>query len=52
MGAVVAAGLKGGASIAKASGLSPTAKLGIMAIGAVIGGVRVTIVKDVWSYFI
>ena len=36
-GAAIAAGLKAGGSIAKTSGLSPTAKIGILA-GAIIGG--------------
>lgn len=48
-GAAVAAGLKGGASIAKASGLSPTAKIGVMSVGAVIGASTVTIANAIGS---
>jgi hypothetical protein len=48
-GAAIAAGLKGGASIAKASGLSPGAKIGVMAAGAIIGGATVTVVNAVGS---
>lgn len=42
VGAEVAAGLKGGASIANKTALSPTAKLGLMVGGALVGGVMVT----------
>lgn len=48
-GAAVAAGLKAGASIAKASGLSPTAKIGVMTAGGVIGASTVTIVNAIGS---
>ena len=48
-GAAVAAGLKGGASIAKATGLSPSAKLGVMGAGALIGGSTVTVVNAIGS---
>lgn len=41
-GAAVAAGIKGASSIAKAGG-SPTAKLGIMAAGGIIGGASVVV---------
>ena len=37
-GAAVAAGLKAGASIAKTSGLSPTAKIGVITATGVLGG--------------
>jgi hypothetical protein len=37
-GAAIAAGLKGGASIAKVSGFSPTAKLGAMVVGGLSAG--------------
>lgn len=48
-GAAVAAGLKAGASIAKASGLSPTAKIGVMSAGAVIGASTVTVANAIGS---
>lgn len=48
-GAAVAAGLKAGASIAKTSGLSPTAKIGVMTAGAVIGGSTVTVANTIGS---
>jgi hypothetical protein len=41
-GAAVAAGLKSGASIVKATGLSPGAKLGAMVAGGISAGVIVT----------
>jgi len=47
-GAAVA-GIKAGASIAKTSGLSTTAKLGVMAAGAVIAGSTVTVVNSINS---
>nr|YP_009307006.1 orf242 [Tolypocladium ophioglossoides]AOR52827.1 orf242 [Tolypocladium ophioglossoides] len=50
-GAAIAAGLKGGASIAKATGLSPGAKLGVMAAGAIIGGTTVTTVNAIGSLY-
>jgi hypothetical protein len=45
-GAAVAAGLKAGA---KSSGLSPTAKIGVMAAGAIIGGSTVTVTNTLNS---
>lgn len=48
-GAAVAAGLKAGASIAKASGLSPTAKIGVICAGALIGGSTVTVANAIGS---
>lgn len=49
-GAAVAAGLKGGASIAKASGLSPAAKIGVMAVGVIIGGSTITVTNAIGGY--
>lgn len=49
-GAGIAAGLKGGASIAKASGLSPAAKIGIMTGGAAIGGIGITVTNVANSF--
>ena len=48
-GAAVAAGIKGGASIAKATGVSPAVKLGIMGAGAIIGGVSVVVANATGS---
>lgn len=48
-GAAVAGGMKAGASIAKASGFSPTAKIGVIAAGAFIGGSTVTVVNAIGS---
>lgn len=48
-GAAVAGGMKAAGSIAKASGLSPTAKIGVMAAGALIGGSTVTVVNAIGS---
>lgn len=48
-GAAVAAGVKAGASIAKTSGLSPAAKIGVMAAGAIIGGSTVTVANAIGS---
>jgi hypothetical protein len=42
-GAAVAAGITGASSIAVKAGVSPTAKLGIMAAGGLIGGVSITL---------
>ena len=48
-GTAVAAGLKAGASIAKTSGLSPTAKIGILAAGAIGLGGGTTTVANITS---
>lgn len=42
-GAAVGAGIKAGANIAKSTGLSPAAKIGVMTAGAVIAGSTVTV---------
>ena len=48
-GAAVAAGLKAGGSVAKTSGFSPTAKIGVLAAGAIIGGSTVAVANVVSS---
>nr|YP_010247527.1 hypothetical protein MFQ26_mgp10 [Cordyceps pruinosa]QQA36261.1 hypothetical protein [Cordyceps pruinosa] len=48
-GAAVAAGLKAGSSIAKGTGLPPAAKIGIMAVGALIGGSTVSVINSINS---
>ena len=50
-GAAVAAGLKAGASIAKTSGFSPTAKLGIMGAGVAIGATTVTVANVIDGFY-
>ena len=50
-GAAIAAGLKAGDSIAKAYGLSPTAEIGVLVVGAIIGGYTVTIANVVGSIY-
>lgn len=50
-GAAVGAVIKAGASLVKASGLSPTAKIGVMTAGAVVGGTTVTIANAMGSIF-
>nr|YP_009160661.1 hypothetical protein [Hirsutella minnesotensis]AKR17990.1 hypothetical protein [Hirsutella minnesotensis] len=46
-GAAIAAGVKAGASIAKTTGLSPAAKIGVMTAGAAIAGGTVSIVNAI-----
>ena len=46
-GAAIAAGVKAGASIAKTTGLTPAAKVGVMAAGALIAGSTVTIANAI-----
>ena len=50
-GAAVAAGVKAGASIAKTSGLTPTAKFGLLAGGGLFGGAAVVFTNTANSYF-
>jgi len=46
-GADVAAGVKAGASLVKGSTLPPLAKLGVVTVGAIIGGGTVTIINTI-----
>lgn len=48
-GAAVAAGIKAGASVAKSTGLSPAAKIGVITAGAVLAGSTVTVVNAINS---
>ena len=50
-GAAVAAGLKAGASIAKTSGLPPTAKIGVLAATGILGGATATLASGANSIF-